>query len=77
MGFAVIVGIVVATPIFPFTEEVMIKGLLSFTTAFTFLAAANVVNDYYDRNIDAIDKPTNPMMIMREGLKIWCASGWL
>lgn len=61
MGFAVIVGIVVATPIFPFIEEVMIKGLLSFTTAFTFLAAANVVNDYYDRNIDAINKPTNPI----------------
>lgn len=61
MGFAVIVGIVVAIPIFPFREDVMINGLLSFTTAFTFLAAANVVNDYHDRNIDAINKPNNPI----------------
>ncbi len=61
IGFAVLVGILVATPAFSLTEKTAINGILGFTTAFTFLAAANTVNDYYDQEIDAIDKPHRPI----------------
>jgi len=61
IGFAVLVGILVATPVFSLTEKTAINGILGFTTAFAFLAAANTVNDYYDREIDAIDKPHRPI----------------
>lgn len=57
MGFAVLVGMVVATQGFSFGEN----WVLGFTTGFTFLAAANVINDYYDRKIDAVNKPHRPI----------------
>jgi len=61
MGFAVIVGIIVATPSFSMGRNEVIRAALGFVTGFTFLATANVVNDYYDREIDAVNEPNRPI----------------
>lgn len=57
MGIAVIIG-----------EAIAIRGLpsqtpsvLGFTTAFTLTAASMVVNDYYDRAVDAVNEPDRPI----------------
>ncbi len=59
MGFAVLVGMLVATQ--GFSLNGITDVALGFTTGFTFLAAANVINDYHDRNIDAVNKPHRPI----------------
>lgn len=61
MGFAVIVGIMVAVPDFSLEGKAAINAVLGFTTGFTFLATANVINDYYDREIDAVNEPNRPI----------------
>jgi len=58
MGVAVLVGIIVAGQTFLLDGK---TTLLGFITGFTFLAAANAVNDYYDRNIDAVNEPDRPI----------------
>ena len=58
MGFAVIVGMIVATRGFSINIETILYG---FVTGFAFLAAANTINDYYDRGIDAINEPSRPI----------------
>lgn len=61
MGIAVLVGIVVATR-GELTETSMIVRIpLAFVTGFTFLAAANAINDYHDRSIDAVNEPDRPI----------------
>jgi len=59
MGFAVLVGAVLASPQLGGLNWLNI--LLGFLTGFTFCAAAMVINDYYDRNIDAINEPHRPI----------------
>jgi geranylgeranylglycerol-phosphate geranylgeranyltransferase len=59
MGFAVLVGAVLATP--QLSSLNWLNLLYGFLTGFTFCAAAMVINDYYDRNIDAINEPTRPI----------------
>jgi len=59
MGFAVLVGAVVASGELPAGEALRLS--LGFTTAFTLLAASNALNDYYDREIDAINEPGRPI----------------
>jgi len=59
MGFAVLVGAVLASPQFGSLNWLNI--LFGFLTGFTFCAAAMVVNDYYDRAIDAINEPSRPI----------------
>jgi len=61
MGFAVFVAIIVAIPSFSLEKSVIIKIVLGFTTGFTFLGTANMVNDYYDRKIDAVNEPNRPI----------------
>jgi len=61
MGFAVIVGIIVVTPSFSMERNEAIRAVLGFVTGFTFLATANVINDYYDREIDAVNEPNRPI----------------
>lgn len=61
MGFAVIVGILVAIPGFSLEGKAAINVFLGFITGFTFLATANVINDYYDREIDAVNEPNRPI----------------
>jgi len=58
MGFAVVVGMIVATRGFSIKTETILYG---FVTGFAFLAAANTINDYYDRGIDAINEPRRPI----------------
>jgi geranylgeranylglycerol-phosphate geranylgeranyltransferase len=59
MGFAVLVGAVLASP--QFGSLNWLSVLFGFLTGFTFCAAAMVINDYYDRAIDAINEPSRPI----------------
>jgi geranylgeranylglycerol-phosphate geranylgeranyltransferase len=59
MGFAVLVGAVLAYPQLGSLNWLNI--LYGFLTGFTFCAAAMVINDYYDRKIDAINEPLRPI----------------
>ncbi len=59
MGFAVIVGAALAN-----SESLMIFRLnlaYGFLTGFFLTAASMVVNDYYDREIDAVNEPERPI----------------
>jgi geranylgeranylglycerol-phosphate geranylgeranyltransferase len=56
MGFAVLVG---ASLVFPF--NLTLNLLLGFVTSFTLTAASMATNDYYDREIDAINEPNRPI----------------
>jgi geranylgeranylglycerol-phosphate geranylgeranyltransferase len=59
MGFAVFVGTVLANPAFAVDD--WLKILYGFLTGFTLCAAAMVMNDYYDRAIDAVNEPSRPI----------------
>ena len=56
MGFAVIVGAALVSNL-SFT----VKLLFGFVTSFTLTGASMVVNDFYDREIDAINEPNRPI----------------
>jgi len=59
MGFAVIVGAALASPdIFGNLWQNLIYG---FVTGFMLTAASMAINDYYDKEIDAINEPTRPI----------------
>jgi geranylgeranylglycerol-phosphate geranylgeranyltransferase len=60
MGFAVLVGAVLAAAP-QFSTINWLNILFGFLTGFTFCAAAMVINDYYDRKIDAINEPQRPI----------------
>jgi len=56
MGFAVIVGASLVS-----TLNFTINLLLGFVTSFSLTAASMAINDYYDREIDAINEPNRPI----------------
>jgi len=56
MGFAVIVGASLVSAL-----NFSINLLLGFVTAFTLTGASMAINDYYDRQIDAINEPNRPI----------------
>ena len=56
MGFAVIVGASLVS-----TLSFSVNLLLGFVTSFALTAASMVVNDFYDREIDAINEPNRPI----------------
>jgi geranylgeranylglycerol-phosphate geranylgeranyltransferase len=56
MGFAVIVGASLV-----FTLNFKINLTLGFVTSFSLTAASMTINDYYDREIDAINEPNRPI----------------
>lgn len=59
MGFAVLVGAAIGSShgvIGPWRDI-----LLGFVTSFTLTAAAMAINDYYDKEIDAINEPDRPI----------------
>jgi len=56
MGFAVIVGASLVSPL-----NFTINLLLGFVTSFSLTAASMAINDYYDREIDAINEPNRPI----------------
>jgi geranylgeranylglycerol-phosphate geranylgeranyltransferase len=59
MGFAVLVGSILAAP--QPGSIYWLNILFGFMTGFTFCAAAMVINDYYDRKIDIINEPQRPI----------------
>jgi geranylgeranylglycerol-phosphate geranylgeranyltransferase len=60
MGFAVIVGASLANRGIFFSQDFS-NLVYGFVTAFTFTGASMAINDYYDRNIDAINEPNRPI----------------
>jgi geranylgeranylglycerol-phosphate geranylgeranyltransferase len=56
IGFAVIVGEFISSPIV--TARAAFYGFL---TGFLLLAASMILNDYFDREIDAINEPNRPL----------------
>ncbi|MBE0511724.1 geranylgeranylglycerol-phosphate geranylgeranyltransferase [Candidatus Bathyarchaeota archaeon] len=56
MGFAVIVGASLVSAL-----NFSINLLLGFITSFTLTGASMAINDYYDREIDAINEPNRPI----------------
>jgi len=56
IGFAVTVGEVISTRVIP--EGAIFYGFLA---GFSLLAASMVLNDYFDRDIDAINEPDRPL----------------
>jgi geranylgeranylglycerol-phosphate geranylgeranyltransferase len=56
MGFAVIVGASLVSSL-----SFSISLLLGFITSFTLTGASMAINDYYDREIDAINEPNRPI----------------
>ena len=59
MGFAVFVGGVLAYP--QFSSFNWLGILYGFFTGFMLTAASRVINDYYDRTIDAVNEPGRPI----------------
>ena len=56
MGFAVIVGASLVS-----TLNITLNLFFGFVTSFALTAASMVINDYYDREIDAINEPNRPI----------------
>lgn len=56
MGFAVIVGVSLVSDL-----NFSINLLLGFITSFTLTGASMAINDYYDREIDAVNEPNRPI----------------
>lgn len=59
MGFAVMVGAVLANP--QFSSVNWLNVLYGFATGFMLTAASMTINDYYDRVIDALNEPSRPI----------------
>lgn len=59
MGFAVFVGVILANPVF--LNSLLVNILFGFGTGFMLTAAAMIINDYYDREIDEINEPSRPI----------------
>lgn len=56
IGFAVVVGELLASAAVPIRSAVY-----GFLTGFLLLSASMVLNDYFDREIDAVNDPTRPI----------------
>lgn len=56
MGFAVIVATSLVSSL-----DVSVSFILGFVTSFALTGASMAVNDYYDRDIDAINEPKRPI----------------
>ncbi len=54
-GFAAIIGLAIAG-----SDESKVYALI-FLIVFLITGAGNVINDYYDRNIDAVNRPNRPI----------------
>ncbi len=59
MGFAVIVGAALADP--ASVAEMWTNLAFGFITGFMLTGASMAINDYYDRDIDAINEPNRPI----------------
>jgi len=61
MGFAVIVGAALATKSVSTITREWQNSLYGFMTGFMLTAASMTINDYYDREIDAVNEPNRPI----------------
>jgi len=59
MGFAVIVGAILATQ--SFADTPLSHLVYGFVTGSALTAASMTINDYYDRGIDAVNEPDRPI----------------
>jgi geranylgeranylglycerol-phosphate geranylgeranyltransferase len=59
MGIAVLVGVVLASS--NFLEAPLLNLILGFVTGFMLTAASMAINDYYDKEIDAVNEPNRPI----------------
>jgi len=59
MGFAVFVGALLANPASLSAE--WFRVVFGFLTGFTLTGASMALNDYYDRQIDAVNEPLRPI----------------
>jgi geranylgeranylglycerol-phosphate geranylgeranyltransferase len=59
MGFAVVVGATLANP--SVLGTIWQNLIYGFVTGFALTAASMAINDYYDREIDAINEPKRPI----------------
>lgn len=59
VGFAIIVGVVMGGGVSLFSRPPEL--LLAFLTGFALTGSAMAINDYYDREIDAINEPRRPI----------------
>jgi geranylgeranylglycerol-phosphate geranylgeranyltransferase len=59
MGFAVLVGSMLVHAII--SGSFWLNLALGFLTGFTLTAASMAINDYYDRDIDAVNEPKRPI----------------
>lgn len=60
MGFAVVVGASLATR-GNFSSQAFPSLFFGFVTGFALTGASMAINDYYDRDIDAINEPNRPI----------------
>jgi geranylgeranylglycerol-phosphate geranylgeranyltransferase len=59
MGVGILVGVVIAGG---FRSSILLEYLaLAFVTGFTLTGSAMVINDYFDREIDAVNEPRRPI----------------
>jgi len=61
MGFAVLVGAALATKSISAIVDKWQSSLYGFITGFMLTAASMGMNDYYDRDIDAVNEPKRPI----------------
>lgn len=61
MGVAVLVGIQISSPSFFVSASALLKALPGFLTGFFLTASSMVLNDFVDRDIDAINEPSRPI----------------
>ena len=59
MGFAVLVGAILART--NGSNFLLADLIYGYVTGFALTAGSMVANDYYDRNIDAINEPNRPI----------------
>lgn len=59
VGFSIIVGAVISGGFVIFEQPIDL--LYSFITGFSMTGASMAINDYYDREIDAINEPNRPI----------------
>lgn len=79
MGFAVFVGTFLAYPFFLIDQWINI--LFGFGTGFMLTAAAMIINDFYDKEIDSINEPNRPipkgLISTNEALSLFFASTFI
>lgn len=61
MGFAVLVGAALATKSVSTIADKWESSLYGFITGFMLTAASMAINDYYDKDIDAVNEPRRPI----------------